>query len=552
MFSSIDIWQVLAGVAIFMLGSNFMDESLQSLINRKFKLFLRKQTSHKFRAITGGAVFSGLLQSSSIVNLLVLSLAGAGVIQLSNALAVVLGSNLGSTATNWLVASLGFGFQVEKIAFPLVAITGIGLAFITTGSKLYHWFRLLLGFSFLFVGLGFIKSGMEEMISHTNLGAFNKYPLLVFALLGLVITGIVQSSSTTIALALSSLYVNAITLPAAMAVLIGSETGTTLKLFFASVKGNPIKKRIALGNLLFNAVPAVLFLLLLRPSHHFITETIGIKNNLYALIFFQTLVNLGSIIIFYPVLQRLAAWLTKKFGNKKESILNIHRAPATQPATEALEHDTGTFIHLILRFCKLAVHIKEEETDKPSISGIFGKYQSENYNTLKNTYGELHGYYTSIPKDNLPKETIERLERLIACNRNGLYAAKSIQDAMHDIDQLSNSSNDAKYEYYLQARKKIDAFADRCDEILDTSTPKKLPETITSLYKEVRAGYNESLQQLYTGGLAKQLSELEISTLVNFNRETYTAFKSILFALKDYLLDTNDSKLFDELPGFIR
>jgi phosphate:Na+ symporter len=198
------------------------------------------------------------------------------------------------------------------------------------------------------------------------------------------------------------------------------------------------------------------------------------------------------------------------------------------------------------------VHIKEEEKDNASITGVLGKNQSENYNTLKNLYGELHSYYTSIQRDDLPKETSERLERLIACSRNGLYAAKSIQDAMHDIDQLSNSANDAKYEYYLQARKKIDEFADRCDNILGTSTVTQLAETITSLYKDVQAGYNESLQQLYTGGLAEQLSELEISTLVNFNRETYTAFKSILFALKDYLLDTKSSKLFNELPGFIR
>src|SRR5690349_12062157 len=105
MHASSNIWVVLAGLAVFLLGMNFMEESMQKLSGRPFKLFLKKYTSNKIRAVAGGTLATGILQSSSVVNLMILALTGAGVIKMQNALAVVLGANLGSTLNSWIIAT---------------------------------------------------------------------------------------------------------------------------------------------------------------------------------------------------------------------------------------------------------------------------------------------------------------------------------------------------------------------------------------------------------------------------------------------------------------
>src|SRR6188508_2257950 len=101
MSSSFDIWKMLAGVAFFLLAMNSIESSLRGLAGRRFKLFLKRQTTDKAKAIAGGALVSGLLQSSSIVNLLALSMVGAGIVKMENALAIMLGSNLGTTLNSW-------------------------------------------------------------------------------------------------------------------------------------------------------------------------------------------------------------------------------------------------------------------------------------------------------------------------------------------------------------------------------------------------------------------------------------------------------------------
>ena len=112
----------------------------------------------------------------------------------------------------------------------------------------------LLGFSFLFVGLGYIKTGIEEVVQHVDLKQYENSPVIIFFVIGFIITTIIQSSSATMALTLSALHAGAINLHDSMAITLGSEVGTTIKLFIASIKGSAVKKRVALGNFLINII----------------------------------------------------------------------------------------------------------------------------------------------------------------------------------------------------------------------------------------------------------------------------------------------------------
>jgi len=552
--TSIDIWKVLAGVAIFLLGIKFLEESLQQLAGRKFKLFLKKQTSNKLKAIGGGAIVTGVLQSSSLVSLMVLAFVGAGVITMQNALAVILGANLGTTIDSWIVALIGFKVNIERFSLPIAAIAGLGFVIFNKQTKLYNWSRFFLGFSFLFLGLGYMKTGIEDLVKNVDLQQYEQSPVIVFFFIGLIITSLIQSSSATIAITLSALYAGAINLVDATAIVLGSEIGTTMKLFIASIKGIAAKRRVALGNFLFNSITVVLALIFLFPINRFITHTVGIKDNLIALVFFQSLVNLLGIILFYPLLNLFSRFLEQRFRTADDETMFIHKVPATEisMALFALENETRHFLFAVSDF---ALSCFEIESIKMKETELGQKFLAltivEKYEHIKYLHGEVHSYYISLQKTAEEKTDIEKLDRLMSSVRNSMYAAKNIKDAIPDLEQLSKSSNDIKYNFYLQTQAVVKKFCEKIYELQRGSQTFYLEELVT-IYKSVTAGYTTTLKQLYRESTAENVSETEITTLLNFNREIFTAFKSLFFGAKDFLLNKEQSKYFDELPGFIR
>jgi phosphate:Na+ symporter len=555
MSSVVDIWKMLAGIAFFLLAMNFMEDALRQLAGRSFKLFLKKQTGSRIKAVAGAVIVTGLLQSSSIVNLLVISLAGAGVVKMENALALILGSNLGSTFNSWLVVTLGFNFEIEKFVLPLIGIAGTGMAFMNRERKGFLWLKFIFSLALLFFALGYIKTGMEALIQQTDLTFFSHYPLLVFLLLGVLLTAIVQSSSATIVLALSALNAGGITLYVAMAIVLGSEIGTCLKLFLAAAQGPAVKKRIAWGNFLFNFITVIIIFLLLRPVSHLITQVFKIHNNLIALVFFQSFINICSVLLFLPFLKPFGKFLLKRFADSADESFYISKVSGadTGIALAALENETEHFIHYVIEYgldsFGLEAHI---QSNAARHDNFIAKTLSEKYSYIKQLHGEIHSFYLRVQKIDLDKTETERLAQLIFSVRNCMYAAKNIRDAQHDIEQMRNSSNDVKYNFYLQLREQLLGFYRKVKELLDEENGIDNYKKLSLLYQTVTTGYSETLQQLYKESLANRVSEIEITTLINFNRELFTCFKSILFGLKDYLLTPGEGEYFDFLPGFIR
>jgi len=556
MNSSIDIWQMLAGIAFFLLAMSFMEEALRHLAGRKFKLFLKKQTASKLKAISGSAVVTGVLQSSSIVNLLLLSMVGAGIVKMEHSLALILGSNLGSTINSWIVVTLGFKYNIDAAMLPLAGIAGVILAFANREKQLYHWMKFLFGFAFLFIALQFIRGGMENLVQQTDLAVFNRYPLLVFLLLGVVLTALVQSSSATMALTLSALYTNAISLPIAMGIILGSEIGTTLKMFIASANGVAAQKRMALGNFLFNTITACVMFLLLVPVSNLMSGVAGIRDSMIALVFFQTLTNIVSILLFFPFLNKVGQFLTRRFPETENHTVYISKVlPAGDAdiALEALENETRLFINHVIDYSLHSFHLEKEMPLGPDLkNGFQRKAIAEKYDHIKQSHGEIHTFYLRLQSNMLLKPGKERLEQLITAVRNMMYAAKNIRDAQHDIEQIRNSSNDLKYDFYNKSGQKLLSFYRQVLDLLMAGKEVSKFEKLAALYHSVTTGYSDTLQQLYRESMTSRVNEMEISTLINFNRELYTSFKSVLFGLKDFLLTSGEAEYFDALPGFIR
>lgn len=555
MDTSYDIWKLLAGVAFFLLAMNFLEDTLRHLAGRRFKLFLKKQTKNKVKAIGTGAVVTGLLQSSSIVNLLVLSMVGASVLQMENALAIMLGSNLGTTFSSWLVATLGFNFNTEMYVLPIAGIAGIVMAFSNSEKRFHLWFKFIFSLAFLFIALGFIKTGMEKFVKQTDLSAFNQYPVIVFLLVGILLTTIIQSSSATIALTLSALYVDAITFYVATAIVLGSEIGTTIKLFLASAKGLVVKKRVALGNFLFNSITVVIVFLLLRPINYFFTDIVQIKDNLIGLVLFQSLVNVFSILLFYPFLQVFGRFLMNRFVKTDDEGVFISKVPVSDTglALEAMENETNLFIRKVIDYSIDSFDL--EATIKPNHivpKSFQRKPVAEKYDQIKQSHGQMHAFYLKLQSESTDKSETERLDQIISSIRNMMYAAKNIRDAQQDILQTSNSSNDLKYAFYQQSRERLLNFYHQVLTMINIKDREKHADMLSTLYRSVTSGYSATLHTLYKENMAKRLNQIEISTLINFNREIYTSFKSVVFGLKDFLLTASEAEYFDAAPGFIR
>jgi len=550
MLFSFDIWKTLAGIAVFLLGINFLETSLKELSGRRFKLFLRKQTSNKLKAITGGAFVTAVLQSSSVVNLMVLAFVGANVLTMQNALAVTLGANFGTTLTSWIIATIGFKFNIESIALPVTGIAGISMTLFNKESRWFNWCRFFLGFGFLFIGLSFIKTGIEELLKNVDLREFNRSPAIIFFAIGLLITSLIQSSSATVAITLSALYIGAISFYQATAIVLGSEIGTTVKLLLAGAKGNAAKKRVAAGNFLFNTITVLLVFIFLTPVNYLIKAIIGINDNIIALVFFQSLINIVCIFLFFPFLKPMARFLEKRFVGIYNDALSIHKTAVADIdlAIEALKQDTNRFNFIVINFCLDCFDI----SDKPVNEKTHYKTIREEYDHIKYLHGEIHSYYILIQKTASGKDDIEMLDRLVSSVRNCMYAAKSLKDAYSDIQQLKNSANDTKYNFYLQTREEMKKFCQKLASLLEEVDTSEHLNTLATIYKSVTEGYTSALQNLYREGIAENVNEIEITTLINFNREIFTSFKALVFGAKDYLLDHDQARYFDELPGFIR
>lgn len=318
------IWKFIAGIGFFLYGLQLMDQALTKLSGRSFKLFLRNSTSSVIKAIAGGTLLTAFLQSSSVIALITLGFVEAGMIPFKNALAVIMGSNLGLTMTGWIVATVGFKMNIENLALPGLAISTIAMFFLKKRKNLFNIFRVFFAVSLLFYGLAFMKDTSGSFVQKLNIAQYKDQPLFIFVVIGFIITSMVQSSSATMAIALTALYSKAISFPAAAAVIIGAELGTSIKTLVAGLNGSGEKKRAAFGNFYFNIATVLLAFTFLPFLIRFITDILGLNDPLVGLAFFQSLINLLAILIFLPFLNIYSKWLQRQFSKSdiQESFIN--------------------------------------------------------------------------------------------------------------------------------------------------------------------------------------------------------------------------------------
>jgi phosphate:Na+ symporter len=551
---SINIWQLFAGLSLFLYGMFHLEDALRQLEGRSFKLFLKKHTKNKLSAIINGTLVTGILQSSSIVNLMVLSFVGAGMLSMRNALGVVLGANIGGTVNSWLVALLGFKVDLGNATFPIIAIAGLAMVIFKERKNYYQVSRFLFGFGLLFMGLDYMKQSMDAAIHNFNFAPYLNYPRVIFLLIGLLITSVIQTSAATVVIVLSALNASIIPLETAVSVILGAELGTTVKVAIGAIGGIAAKKRVALGNIMFNLASTLIGFLFLDFIIHIISEIFGITDSLFILVAFQSFINIIGALLFYFFLNRLGDFLEKSFEDKSQRAtmyLSGYLNDAPEAALDLFEKEVDLFIQRVIYFSDKIFNphiVSGEGTFNEHKSTILFKEESnlhEMYNFLKQAEGEMLIFYNQLLQSNISTENLNRLNVLINVVRSALYASKSLKDVIHDVNEFSNSSNEIKFNSFKEFQIEMNRFNQALKDITDKSDKTEIFSDLKLLMKMVNKEYKKEILDIYDIVSKRQLSELNISTLFNLNREVYDASKLMILAVKDFLLDESQAALFD-------
>lgn len=285
-YSLLDFLGLLGAVGLFLYGMKVMSEGLQKAAGDRLRNILSAMTRNRFSGTVTGFFITALIQSSSASTVMVVSFVNAGLMTLAQSMAVIMGANVGTTFTAWIIALFGFKVDISAFALPLIGLA-VPLLF-SSKSKTKSIGEFTIGFAFLFMGLDMISNYVPDLQSNPEMFAFlQKYAsmgfgsVLIFTLVGLLVTMIIQSSAATFAITLIMCSKGWIDFPLACALVLGSNIGTTITPLLASMSGNVAAKRTAMGHLLFNLLGTVWVLAVFYPFvdlNSWITEEIGQGN----------------------------------------------------------------------------------------------------------------------------------------------------------------------------------------------------------------------------------------------------------------------------------
>ncbi len=518
-----EFWMLLAGLSLFLYGMSHLEDSLKHIEGRSFKLFLQKQTNHKLKAIISGTFITALLQSSSIVNLMVLSLVGSGMISMRNSLAVVLGANIGGTFNSWLVAIIGFKVDLNLITLPFIGIAGIAMIAFQKRRTIYRFSSFCMGFGMLLLGLQFMKESMDTSIKHFNIIPFLQYPKIVFVLLGFLITSLIQTSAATVVLVLSALYANIIPIETAIAMVLGAELGTTIKILLGSIGGIADKKRIALGNFIFNFTTSALGFIFISPIIVFIQRILHIQDPIIILVSFQSFINIAGVILFYFFLGNFGNFLERRFKESNQlssTYLSSAHKETPNLYLDMMEREVELFINKVFDL--------NIESFRISVTHI------ENYNKLKQAEGEILLFYSKFMQQKNIEKYTARINQLMEIIRNAMYSAKSIKDIFEDLKELSSSINEIKFNQYQQLNQDTTVFYAELKQIITNPNKADNQQKIDQLSSKLKYQFDKKMSDFYLHAEKNGLFEKDISTIFNITQEIFSSGKAILLAVTDF------------------
>ena len=440
----LQIFTLLGALGMFLYGMNLMSSGLQKASGNKLREFLSAMTSNPFKGVMTGLGITSVIQSSSATTVMVVSFVNAGLLTLAQAIGVIMGANIGTTVTAWLVSWLGFKADISILAIPLMA-----LGFLFSNSKKnqrQNIGELIVGFCLLFLGLSFMKESVPDLNETPQVLDFVKSwsshgfgSVIIFQLFGTLLTLVLQSSSATMAITLIMLSMGWIPFDMACAMVLGENIGTTITANIAAAVGNTQAKRAAMSHTMFNLFGVAWALLLFKPFLAlvgYLIELFGLPNPaadgfavnnpvsaegtaaLYGLSMLHTLfntINTFILVWFVKYIEKVVVWIIKTPANQDSEVFRLKYISAGPVATPELatEQAFSEIMHFAqisrkgLGYAKQAV----SESDSGKFETLRTKLVKYEEISDKIEY-EIAAFLNAVSMEDISEETSMRIKAM--------------------------------------------------------------------------------------------------------------------------------------------
>lgn len=421
---------IIGSLGLFLYGMKLMSEALQKVAGNKLRDILAAMTSNTFKRILVGALITAVIQSSSATTVMIISFVNAGLLSLVQSIGLIMGANIGTTSTAWLISLFGFKFDLGMAALPLFAI-GLPLMF-PKGNRTKSIGEFIIGFSILFMGLNLLKESMSGLQEDPAILSFlanfsdNGFAsVLLFVLIGTVLTILIQSSSATMALTIIMCNNGWINFDCAAAMVLGENIGTTITANIASLVANSEAQKAARAHFIFNII-GVIWMLALFPV--FIKMIVGIVELFggsspvdnptarpIALALYHTLFNIINTFIL--------VWFTPQIAKLSAKLVRTKETPASRLTHMESGMLSTSELSIVQAYSELTVYSKRsskmfgfvknlfKETNQDEFDRIYQRI--EKYEAISDTIeSEIYNYLTQATRNDMGSESFKRIETL--------------------------------------------------------------------------------------------------------------------------------------------
>ena len=524
--------KLLGCLALLMFGMKMMSEALQKLTGGGLRKVLGTMTTNRVTGIFTGALVTTAVQSSTATTVMTVSFVNAGLLTLTQAISVIMGANIGTTATAWIIALFGFSIPMSSLVFPLFAL-GLALSYMkSTGAKSFGEF--IFGFSFLFLGIATLRENaiamdlphnatvMSFFVSTANLG-FLSY--LIFMLIGGILTVCVQSSVAIMAITMILCSTGVADIFQGIALVLGENIGTTVTSNIVAMKANPSARRAALSHLIFNLFGVCWVLLVFRLFITMVCSIVGFDPKAdvtgdpdaatrinYALCAFHTAFNVCNVLIlvwFIPLLEKLVCKIIKGSEEDEDMRLRFISGGLLSTAELSLLEARKEINHFAMRAHRMFGFVPKllELNNGDEFSKLFARI--EKYEGISdNMEVEIANYLNRVAEGKLSGESKTQLR----CMLREISEIESICDSCYNMSRVINRKFRAKENFTEEQLGHIKHMWGLCDNAL-TQMEKILADTDHSVDP------HESLNIEYE--INNYRTQLKENNVVDVNEKKY-------------------------------
>ena len=517
------VLEIVGALGLFLFGMKSMSDGLQKLAGDKMRTILSKMTSNRFSGVLTGLGVTTLIQSSSATTVMVVSFVNAGLLTLTGAIAVIMGANIGTTVTAWIISLFGFKFSISVIIFPVIAIA-TPFMFIKGKESLGEF---LIGFALLFMGLEALKAGVPDFKQPEYapvlefIGSMSNYgylSYLLFVLIGTILTVVVQSSSAMMAVTLVMCAQGLIGFEVAAALVLGENIGTTITANISALMANSTAKRAALAHLVFNVIGVTWILILFKPFLYLISQLVisieGINPMLdaaavpVALSCFHSFFNVTNTLMlvwFIPAIEKI---VNKLIPSNEEEEFRLKFIPAGfmsagELSIEPAKKEIEAFSKRVLRMYDFIPELFEMNDDKKfdQLMSRTKKYEE----ITDRMEVEIANYLTKVSENGMSLGASQEISAMLRIVDN----LESIGDSCYQLSLTIDSKRKQNISYSQEMNDKLQKMFSMVKQAIvemnnnlsenyhnvNISNAKELEHQINEYRDQLRAEHTEAVKQ---------------------------------------------------------